>query len=258
MLWGALCYVSFFLHRQCDWELNHLVNSLFPSKRFDESLAFSWCRTLRLLTILLLVPCSCLLAAKSLEALKSVASLLGVDIRSLQALASTIVRFGLTWGSNGRRCVNFSSCLKLLRTRSLGCLSSCCVVNSYRASSIFGSIKGQELLIVIPGGNVNVSKGIGVWLLLRTHSDICEADTFWPDETLQIGDACMVRKFSNEANVTTFLLAPVLWAALFAEIETKSLSIHMGCQSCQPWAVLFLDCWMICRRYYDLDHRQWW
>jgi len=100
------------------------------------------------------------------------------------------------------------------------------MVDSDSASSILGSIKGQELPIVLPGWKINVTESIGIRSLLRAHSDFSEADTFGLDETPYVGDACLVRKFSHEANVNICLVTLALWAALFA--ETKSLRVHRG------------------------------
>jgi len=246
---------AFFLHGQEGLELNHLVNSLFTSKCLGESLAFKcWCRTLGFFTIFLLASCSCLLAAKSLDTLKTSARLLGVDICFLQALASTIVRFSLAWGNTWHWRKDISS-WELLRTRDLRWLFSCSMVNSYSAPSVLGSIKGQELPIVLPGRKINITESIGIRSLLRAHSDFCKADTFRLDKTPYIGDTCLVRKFSHEANVNISFFNLALWAAIFA--ETKSLRVHRGYQG-QSRAPLFLYCWVIFRRYGEFDHRQRW
>jgi len=235
--------------------LNHLVNSLFSSKCLGESLAFKcWRRTLGFLAIFLLASCSCLLAAKSLDALKTSTRLLRIDIRFFQALASTVVRFSLARGNTWHWRKDISS-WKLLWTRDLRRLFSCGMVDSYSASSILGSIKGQELSIVLPSWKINITESVGIRSLLRPHSDFCKADTFRLDETPYVGDTCLVRKLSHEANVNICLFTLALWAAIFA--ETKSLRVHRGYQG-QSRAPLFLYCRVIFRRYCELDHRQWW
>jgi len=132
------------------------------------------------------------------------------------------------------------------------------MVNSDCASLILSPIKGQKLLIVLPSRKIDITKGVGIRLLLWTHSDLSEVDSSRPDETLDIVEGRLIRELANEANETTSFVALALRATLFGEIETKSVWIDRGYQACQPWALLFLNCLVVFLRKRVFCQWQWW